>query len=183
MPENPALAAELAAMQPAYRYRVIDLPAMDPDSIKGSLVTRATQSLMRAAGLGQAKEWLMRYGAMLAEILAQPDLGDLFRALVKYMLGTESGLNRNEIRRVVLASPAKIAETAVMTIAEQLHEEGRLEGMTRVVLALLAKRFGEVPLDLKQKIESLPEGEISALVDATFDFSTEGDLRSWLSVR
>ncbi|MEZ5301393.1 MAG: Rpn family recombination-promoting nuclease/putative transposase [Verrucomicrobiales bacterium] len=186
-PDDPALADQVRAFQPRYRYQVIDLPDIDPDLIKGGLAIRATQSLMRAVGLGAAKDWLMRYGGMLVDIMSQPDLDGLLRALVRYMLASDSDLKRHEVRRVLLASPAKAAENTVMTIAQEIRQEGlqegRREGQIEILLSLLATRFGEVPPDLTQRLQSLESGDLRDLARDVFAFSGIGDLRSWLAVR
>jgi predicted transposase/invertase (TIGR01784 family) len=58
--------------------------------------------------------------------------------------------------------------------------KGKLEGEQTVILRLLARRVGEVSPELQSQIQSLSLYQLEALADALLDFSTLGDLRTWL---
>jgi predicted transposase YdaD len=58
--------------------------------------------------------------------------------------------------------------------------EGRLDGERSLILRLLTCRVGEMPPELRTKIQSLSLNQLEALGEALLDFSEPADLVSWL---
>jgi predicted transposase YdaD len=58
--------------------------------------------------------------------------------------------------------------------------KGILKGEQTVILRLLARRVGDVSPELQSQIQALSLYQFEALADALLDFSTLGDLRTWL---
>ena len=58
--------------------------------------------------------------------------------------------------------------------------EGRNEGLCDAILIQLAKRFGELPDDLVERIHQLSSKSLSQLVLDLLDFRTLDELRHWL---
>ena len=58
--------------------------------------------------------------------------------------------------------------------------EGRAEGGATVLLKLLTKRWGPLPEELHQQIQSLQIDQLAALGEASLDFRSRQDLQVWL---
>lgn len=56
-----------------------------------------------------------------------------------------------------------------------LHEEAM-----KLVLRLLNRRVGTVPLELQLQLQSLPLAQLEALAEDLLDFSALADLTNWL---
>jgi Domain of unknown function (DUF4351) len=52
-----------------------------------------------------------------------------------------------------------------------------------LVLRLLNRLFGEIPLDLKLQVQDLSLAQVESLGEALLDFSTLDDLAEWLQSR
>jgi predicted transposase YdaD len=63
---------------------------------------------------------------------------------------------------------------------EEGRAEGRLDGERSLILRLLTCRIGEMPLELRTKVQSLSLTQLEALGEALLDFSEPADLLNWL---
>ncbi len=59
--------------------------------------------------------------------------------------------------------------------------EGKLEGERAVVLRLLARRFGELSVRDRKRIERLSIEQLDELAVALLDFASKSDLKTWLA--
>ena len=59
-------------------------------------------------------------------------------------------------------------------------EQGRHKGEVDVVLRLLVRRLGTLPLSQKKRIEKLDLPKIEALAESLLDFNSRTDLTRWL---
>lgn len=65
----------------------------------------------------------------------------------------------------------------------RVYQEGCEEGELKLVLRLLNRRLGTMPPELIAQVEGLPLGQLEDLAEALLDFSSEADLRDWLSAQ
>jgi predicted transposase/invertase (TIGR01784 family) len=65
-------------------------------------------------------------------------------------------------------------------IYQEWIEEGAFKGEQSLVLRLLTRRVGEMPPELRNKVQSLSLAQLEALGEALLDFSEPADLASWL---
>ncbi|NEU77850.1 DUF4351 domain-containing protein [Nostoc sp. UIC 10630] len=63
---------------------------------------------------------------------------------------------------------------------ERGKEEGKQEGEQALVLRQLQKRVGELPDEVRERIQSLSLEQLEALGEALLDFSAIADLLNWL---
>lgn len=64
-------------------------------------------------------------------------------------------------------------------------EKGRLayaeqKGVNRLIMRLLKKRFGELPIEITSQIEDLSLENLERLGEDVLDFNSIDDLSSWL---
>jgi predicted transposase/invertase (TIGR01784 family) len=60
------------------------------------------------------------------------------------------------------------------------EQRGREEGERSLVLRLLTRRVGELPQQVRQRIETLPLEQLENLGEALLDFTSMADLQAWL---
>jgi hypothetical protein len=65
-----------------------------------------------------------------------------------------------------------------VTSIERLAKE---EGRTEIVLRLLRRCWGPLPVELQERIRILPSEQLENLADALFDFKSLADVETWLS--
>ena len=93
------------------------------------------------------------------ESLAESSRGkDLLTTLLRYVAKASRDLHLSEFR-AILQGQAPTAEAVTMTIAEQLHAEGRAVGKADSVLVLLRAHGLLVTPDVQRRIESCTEAE------------------------
>jgi predicted transposase YdaD len=60
------------------------------------------------------------------------------------------------------------------------YEQGKQEGEQNLVLRLLKRRVGELPQEVKERIQTLSLEQLEALGEALLDFIALEDLLNWL---
>ena len=68
-------------------------------------------------------------------------------------------------------------------IYQDILEKGLQKGQRLLVLRLLARRLGAIPVLIQAQIETLSLEQLEALGDALLDFSDTAELESWLNTR
>ena len=79
---------------------------------------------------------------------------------LRYILATHEHIDRTALREAVNEAVSPRAEDAVVTMYEQLIEEGRQKGLAQglqkgraeVLLQLLAEKFGRVPAAAREQV-------------------------------
>jgi predicted transposase YdaD len=69
----------------------------------------------------------------------------------------------------------------LMQITTSWEREGIRKGKADLVTRLLRRRFGDLPGDLQDRINSLEEPRLSSLGEALLDFSSLADVDTWLA--
>jgi hypothetical protein len=73
----------------------------------------------------------------------------------------------------------------VMQIINQWEEHalqrGQEQGSRAILVRQLARKFGQLPTPLHEKLDGLSQDKLEQLADAVLDFSTVADVQSWLA--
>jgi predicted transposase/invertase (TIGR01784 family) len=145
--------------------------------------------------VGQAQALLRVRGGPAADP-DWPGWLDLIETMVVYKL---PHLSREEIQRMLHLPEVELKQTRFYqdVFAEgraQGREEGREEGREKgreegrqqeaaLVLRLLHRRLGTVPVELESRIWALPVAELEALGEALLELHTPAELITWLQRR
>ena len=65
-------------------------------------------------------------------------------------------------------------------VYREIKEEGREEGERSLVLRQLTRRVGELPQEVRSRVETLSLEQLENLGEALLDFSSMADLQVWL---
>ncbi len=96
---------------------------------------------------------------------------DLISTIIVYKF---SNLSRDEVDAML---GIELEQTRVYQEAEQ---KGGLKEGQSLVLRLLNRRVGNVPIDLEARVQALPLLQLEDLGEALLDFTSLADLNTWL---
>lgn len=65
-------------------------------------------------------------------------------------------------------------------VYREIKEEGRVEGERSLILRLLQRRVGELPQQVRVRVETLGLEQLENLGEALLDFTSVADLQAWL---
>ncbi|RUR72379.1 hypothetical protein PCC6912_63570 [Chlorogloeopsis fritschii PCC 6912] len=78
-------------------------------------------------------------------------------------------------------SQTEVEEMLGITLKEtRVYREIREEGEKSLVLRQLTRRVGELPQEVRQRVESLSLEQLENLGEALLDFTSMADLETWL---
>lgn len=159
-------------------YLLIDLVHRDADHLVDEMLTgfgRVALWAMEVAGDDErVLGGLRRMGDLLAEVLSQPDGHGALGVLLRYILATHERIDRNRLKRALVETIDARAGESVVTVYEQLieqgrkkgraegHAEGHAEGRATMLLELLAAKFGPVPAEVKGRVEKAGADQLVA---------------------
>lgn len=119
------LAVDLLPFLPAFRHALLDLTLYDPAQDEGDNQLRIILQLMKLA----REQKLMQYFQWLAETMVVLVPDSLLGPLLFYALQSDSDLDVNNIYHTLSSNPE--LQKNVMSVAEQLRAEGRVEGLEK----------------------------------------------------
>jgi predicted transposase YdaD len=117
---------------------------------------------------------------LLARSQEQPSLSDrvIIEMVTTIMVYKFEELSRMEVEEMLGIT---LQQTRVY---REIKEEGRLEGVQReksLILRQLTRRVGELPQQVRDRIESLPLEQLENLGEALLDFQGMADLEVWFN--
>ncbi|MDJ0775453.1 MAG: DUF4351 domain-containing protein, partial [Mastigocoleus sp. MO_167.B18] len=65
-------------------------------------------------------------------------------------------------------------------VYREIKQEGREEGERKIILRLLNRRVGELPQEMRQRVENLSLEQLENLGEALLDFTSMADFQAWL---
>ncbi|MBD2495942.1 Rpn family recombination-promoting nuclease/putative transposase [Nostoc sp. FACHB-280] len=98
----------------------------------------------------------------------------IIELLVTIMVYKFEGKSQREVEQMLGIT---LQETRVY---REIKEQGREEGEKLLILRLLFRRVGELPQEVRQRVESLALEQLENLGEALLDFTSMADLHAWL---
>lgn len=159
--------AELRVFIPSFEVAVQDLGDLDDDEIKrwsiGACQQLALWMLRDARTTQRFREHLPAWRDQFEAAAASPTGLEFLAVLFRYMMAVNEDLALAEIRaRIIELAPA--AENTLMTIAEQLLQqgraEGRAEGRADMLERLLRSKFGALTEQTRARLAQASVDEL-----------------------
>ncbi|PNS00081.1 hypothetical protein X927_03395 [Petrotoga mexicana DSM 14811] len=177
------LSNELKTYLPTYRYEICDFSIKGKKRIIGLTAMKVAIEAMRAGTAMTKEEFKERLRRVFEYIkqLPEEEVHEWFEECMVYLLNVREDVTIEEILKVqkeIMPGRGEI----VMTIAEKLRNEGKLEGeregkledRREVAIKLLNKRFGkEFTQEMKEKIKEAEERRINQIIDNIFEITIE----------
>ena len=86
-----------------------------------------------------------------------------------------------ELRRKAILDRNSALYEAKMEGKEEGIAEGKAEGQASILLRLLKKKFGYLPVEMENRVMSMPVEKLQELVEAIFDLETIDDVNSFIN--
>ena len=176
---RPASIAGLAELVPSFSLLVEDLAELSNAEIKAlalrAFPTLALWALRDARSAARLVENLRHWGQAFSEAWAAPNGIEAVNKVLRYLSVVCQDLDLEEFRGIIREYAPEV-EVAVMTIAEQMRNEGAAEGRAEGRAEGLAKGLlaGRIQVLAKQLV--LKFGAIGAEHEALINAATDEDL-------
>ncbi|MDD4754244.1 MAG: DUF4351 domain-containing protein, partial [Desulfitobacteriaceae bacterium] len=121
---------------------------------------------------------------VLEQMASNPRERELYELRRKAILDRNSALYEAKMEGIAEGKAEGIAEGKAEGIAEGKAEgkaEGIAEGQASLLLRQLKKKFGYLPVEMENRVMSMPEEKLQELAEAIFDLETIDDVNSFIS--
>ncbi|PNR92991.1 Rpn family recombination-promoting nuclease/putative transposase [Petrotoga sp. 9PWA.NaAc.5.4] len=173
------LPKEMKRYIPNYEYEVYDFSPKAKTTIMGLTITKVVLETIKVAKIPSKKEFLEGLKKMFEYIVQLPEVkfNELFEICMMYLLNTKDDIDIGEIRQTAKEILSGRSEV-IMSIAEKLRQEGKLEGKLEerkeFTIKLLSKKFGvNLTEELKEKIRNADEKTINYIGDNLLEITIE----------
>ncbi len=143
---------EIADCIPDFKYWLVDLAKRPMDDLRGGVLLRAILATVKVASGGEWVERLSELAPLLGAALKEHDVGFVKVCLEYLMRGTGDVDLRRFRSKLEQINIGEIKEE-VMTLADQLIQEGQQEEARAIIRRLLTRRFGPLPAWAVEKVE------------------------------
>ena len=165
---------ELTEWQPNLRFVLDDISELSDEALRaralGSFPTLALWALRDARSPGRLLQTMGQWAEALGEVTLAPNGKEALIALFRYISLVTDQLTVDQLKDAVRTAVPQ-AEESIMTIAEQLRQEGRAEGRAE---GRLEGRLSMLREQLEQQF-----GPLSEQVTLRLDGATEEQLMRW----
>ena len=156
-----------------HHYRIVKLYTMDKYEVLKKQITALYPLRVFMRHRNEPPIDHIRECLEVAETTADPDY---------YFLTVECG--RKLFGVEILEKIVKEAIYMASALYKQPYEagklEGKLEGKTELVIKQLSKKFGLLPPDIRQKIDTAEQYQLDLIAESIFDFNTIDDVLRYL---
>lgn len=178
---DPETLAAVSNHVPRFRFILDDISVETDDALRNRAMT----------ALGRLALWCLRHGReptelvrrladwadLVREVRAAPDGAAALAAIWRYILTVSEAMPPEELLAKMLDAVGEDAEEEIVTVADELHERGRLQGLAegerkglaegqrRTLLRLLRTRFGALPADVVARIRAADAAQLDLWTD------------------
>jgi predicted transposase/invertase (TIGR01784 family) len=177
---DPELLAAAAPYLPTLRLLIDDVASFPDETLRAraasALVKLVLLALKHGRDAADLAERLARWADLVAEVAAASHGLDALVAVVRYLFEVNEHISREAAATVLRSALGARADEVVMTVGQQLIEQGRREGTERgiqqglqqgieqgieqglvvgrreLLLRLLRRRFGDLPEELVTRL-------------------------------
>lgn len=184
---------DLRKYVPNYEYLLYDLSKYTDEEIKGEAQLRIILSLFRdifTKDNRKIKNTVIRAIEYLRELEDKQTSIEYFETFMKYILNVGQKLTKKDIDDIITRIENSYPEGSevVMTWAEQLREEGKLKGieegevraLSKTAIRLLTKKFGQLPVEVRTKLQSLDIVTLEIIIDEILEYKSLEDTMKYL---
>jgi predicted transposase YdaD len=177
--KDPELAAIIEESGVSLMTSVLDLATHDEDWLRSSpfpdlaKLVLLCMRFVRFQDPAEGIDTLERWHDLIAAVHRAPTRQSGFAGVESYLLEI-TDLTPEQLRRVVQRAIGTGDE--LMSTAERLRKEGRNQHAIETVLRLLARRFGDLPETIVQRVNAATLAELDRWTDRILDARTLDDV-------
>jgi len=151
---------ELKTYIPDFSYLLYDLSDYSDEQIRGAALMRAALLLLKYIYHPDLAIYLRRIFPLLKE-LSRPGQGlSSLESIIRYIFNVSDRVSVDELKEMIENNLTKKNEEVIMTIAEQLVQQGLQQGLQQAILDVLEARFSDIPLSLREKLSGISDRTI-----------------------
>lgn len=174
--------AALKPYVPNFNYHLMDLSKLSDEEIKGQLLLRVALLIMKHIDAPNLEEYLIQTILPLLNEFSQKETGlEYLETVLYYLFQGNPHLDKEAvIPQIQEHLNSEKAQEVVMTIAEQLRQEGLQQGIQQeafqMVAKLLEKKFGKLAESYQSSLSRLSVPELETLAERTLSASSLEEL-------
>ncbi|MCF4965910.1 Rpn family recombination-promoting nuclease/putative transposase [Nostoc sp. CMAA1605] len=113
---------------------------------------------------------------------SQPENRAIIELLVTIMVYKFEGKSQREVEQMlgITLQETRVYQEIREKGIQEGEQRGREQGEKSLVLRQLSRRVGELPQEVRQRVESLALEQLENLGEALLDFTSMADLHAWL---
>ena len=119
---------ELARYIPDFSFELYDLRGFSDKEIKGTIMARVVLLLFKYSSDPNLMAKLPEILALMRELMQQQTGLQCLETVLRYLLSIVEGVTTEEIKEIVEKALSRREGDYTMTLAETLHNEGKVEG-------------------------------------------------------
>ena len=155
-----------------------DLSAVTDAALRGRRMDAYGRLCLFAMSRAAARDFLDRLEAWQVELRLVFRTADPERitSFLLYTFRVHRHTHPTIVRQRIAAVVGPEQENIMLSVAEQLIEEGRTQGLRAIVLRLLGRRFGAVPAQVAARVEAAELAELEGWCDRILDAASLDDV-------
>ena len=118
---------------------------------------------------------LSRWLDLIREVRGAPGGTEAMELIWRYIFTTTNPSDPKMLVEQLIEVVGQESEEEVMTVADWLRSEGRVEALRKTLLKLLRTRFGELPADAEQRIQAAGDAQLDSWIDRVITASSLDD--------
>lgn len=167
---------------PNFEYLLYDISKYEDEDIKGHVQLRIMLSILRdifTKDVRGIKDSIVKAATYLAELEDKQTGVQYFETYMRYIFSSYNDMTRSDFENIAKEIEKTFIEGSenIMTLAdifreeglekglEKGREEGKKEVLTKSVIKLLTKKFGILPNEIKNKIETVDVAVLEIIVE------------------
>ncbi|WP_437946494.1 Rpn family recombination-promoting nuclease/putative transposase [Sorangium sp. So ce296] len=184
----PGTLALMAEHVPQFRFVLDDISKEEDDALRARAMTALGRLVLWCFRLARdprdLEERVSAWREVLREVHQAPDGVAALRRVWHYIFIVVNPSEPEKLLPRLLAAAGPEFKEEMVTVADYLHEqgrlagerEGRLEGQRSTLLRLLGLRFGELPEPIEARIRAADAGQIEGWTDRVLTAPTLDDV-------
>ena len=93
-------------------------------------------------------------------------------AVLRYVFSTPDGIGIDDLKTILANGLSKSQENTIMTLAERIKQEGRMEGELEILAKMISAKFRVPPGPAKDRLADLNSATVSRLAERIFDLGS-----------
>lgn len=143
-----------------FEHILVDLSDWDPRWFQSKILVRGIVAIMKAVRDGRMEEVAPVLSPLMGEVIRQSTATGILHSILYYVGTVGPDPLFTEMRRAIRATQGQKEERRAMTkFAQQILEKGEIKGLRETVFDYLRTHFGEVPGDLRERIDAVQDPE------------------------
>ncbi|MCK8825652.1 Rpn family recombination-promoting nuclease/putative transposase [Fuchsiella alkaliacetigena] len=176
---------EVERYLPDFEYILLDLSGYNKGEIQKICQMRVFIEVLAAVYKDDFEERLFAALKVLDKLEKENKAVGYFKIILRYIIETDAVDTSLEDVKRISERVSKEKGGAVMSIAQELKEEGIKEGrkeeLQETLFKLLSRKLGMLPKDYRISLKELEKEELEVVRDAIFDIEKLDDLDKYLN--